>query len=89
MNDISFYLKKYSNVGLESKTIKESVISSIKEICNIDIEYENIKINNKNLVINVLGPEKTEIFINKEKIQENIIKKINKKGYKTTKKRIL
>jgi hypothetical protein len=77
MNNISIYLSKYLNFGSKDKQIKIFFIESIKEISGIEVEENKIKISKNKIDINIQGPEKSEIFINKEKIKEKFEQKLN------------
>jgi hypothetical protein len=80
MYNISLFLNKYSQIGLKERQIKQSIIEAIKKVCGLDIEEEKIKIEGKNLLINVQGPIKSEIFINLEEIQEEFRSSLKEKG---------
>jgi len=80
MDNISFFLEKYANLGYKENKIKEIVANTVKEICLVELKKEQIKIQNNNIKIEIVGPEKSEIFINKEKILNKIKNKIEKTG---------
>lgn len=89
MEKISFYLERYSNIGLKEKKIKNLLIESIKELCDINLLEEEIKISNNIIKINVSGVIKTEIFIKRENIKDLFYKKIEENSYKISDKKIL
>ncbi|HMO78755.1 MAG TPA: hypothetical protein PJ997_01460 [Candidatus Paceibacterota bacterium] len=77
MQQISFYLKKFFNLELKDSNLKKIIIESVKEVCNIELTTKDIDVQKKIVKINKVGVEKTEIFINKKKIQEKINLKLN------------
>lgn len=89
MEKISFYLEKYQEIGLKEKKVKDLLIQSIQEICNFEINSEDIKFSNKIIKINVIGSKKTEIFIKREKIKILFYQKIKESSYKISDKNIL
>ena len=88
MQGLSFYLNKYKDIGLKERQIEESLIKSIKDICNIEISKENIKISQNSINLNIKGIEKNEIFISKNEIQEKFQESLNELGYKLDEKKI-
>jgi hypothetical protein len=81
MNNISLYLSKYLKLGFKDNKIKDLMAESIKEICDFEIDPKKIKIQNENLIIDVIGPEKSEIFINKEKIIKKFGERVSELVY--------
>lgn len=82
MQSIVFYLQKYSNLGFKESKIKNLLIESIKEVCNLEIDDTQIKILDNSIKISAIGAPKSEIFINKEKISEIFKQKMSDEGYR-------
>jgi hypothetical protein len=77
MQDISFYLKKFENLGLKEKNIKKSLIDIVKKESGVELEDDDIKLVSDQIKINKTGPEKTEIFIHKPAIEKAINEFLN------------
>lgn len=89
MELISVYFKKYQNIGLETKMVKRTIAEVLKEICKVEIESRQIQIGADNIKILVTGPAKSQILINKTKIQKAFIEKIEGLGFKNKGKKII
>jgi len=76
MEQISFYLKKFENLGLKESNIKKTVADCIKDATGIELSVEDIEVTNNQIKINKTGVEKTEIFIKKSKIESAIKEKL-------------
>lgn len=74
MHPIEIYLKKFANFGLKEKLLKEEIIKIIKEETSIDLKEKDLDIRDGIIRININGPAKTEIFIRRKKIQEQLEK---------------
>jgi hypothetical protein len=72
MEQISFYLKKFQHLGLREQNIKKVVTETVLELTGVDLKPDEVKIINGSIQINKIGPEKTEIFISKKKIEKEI-----------------
>ncbi len=79
MFDIAKYLEKFKIMGNSKLSLRISVAEAIKEICGIEIESKNIEIKDFVARISEKPIIKTQIFIKKFKILENIEKKTNGK----------
>lgn len=79
MQQISFYLKKFERLGLREKIIKDIVIDVIAEIVNVNLSASDIQLVRDQIKIKILGPAKSEIFINKNKIENTIDERLNEK----------
>lgn len=77
MQDISFYLKKFENLGLKESNIKKSVIEIVKKKAGVSLEESDIKLVSDQIKINKTGPEKTEIFIHKSAINKALNDELN------------
>jgi hypothetical protein len=80
MFNISLYLKKFENLGLGEKLLKEGIISSVKEILNFNLEVKHILVKNGEIIFKVTPAMKNAIYIKKQailkKMEENGIKNI-------------
>ena len=88
MQGISFYLSKYKDVGLKQRQIEESLLKSIKEICNIEISRDKIKIHQSSISLDIKGIEKNEIFISKNQIQDKFQELLSELGYSLDERKI-
>jgi hypothetical protein len=83
MNNISFLLEKYLSLGLKEENIKKIIVESIKEGSGVDVDITKIKVQKNIIKINdVFGVQKSEIFMNKNEIDEIMKNKLEKKDYK-------
>ena len=89
MLNINAYLSKYDNLGLKEKEIKDYFLESIKDICGIVVDNEKVQISDNYINLDIQGVEKSEIFINQEKIQELFGVKLGERGYNLDGKRII
>jgi len=85
MEQISFYLKKFENLGLRENNIKKIASEAIKELTTIDLDKNDIEISRDQIKIKKTGPAKTEIFIHRAEI-ENLINSRISNDKKTNKK---
>jgi len=77
MQGIEVYLKKFENLGLGEKKIKQKLIGVIKEVSGVDVTERQIDIVDGLVRISVTGPAKTEIFIRRNEIKEKIDEVLN------------
>jgi hypothetical protein len=89
MELISLYFAKYQNLGIESKTTKKILMDILKNVCKVEIDSKQIKIDKNNIKIDVTGAAKSQILINKLKINNEFLKKLEDFGLKTTTKKII
>ena len=75
MFNISQYLEKFKNVGLGERRGKEVIVSSIKEILNLDLDGKNISVKNGEIIFKVSPAIKNAIFIKKEAILKRLKEK--------------
>ncbi|KKQ35884.1 MAG: hypothetical protein US50_C0003G0004 [Candidatus Nomurabacteria bacterium GW2011_GWB1_37_5] len=68
MKSISEYLEKFKKIISSKDDLYNEIIKVIKEVINIEIQNNKIKIKESILYINEIGIIKNEIFINKERI---------------------
>lgn len=76
MENISIYLEKFKNYGFDKLRIKEVVISVFKDNLNVELSRKDIDFNGENIRINLSGSGRSEFFINKKYIQNEIIKRL-------------
>jgi len=81
MFDIGKYLEKFTKLSTSRSFLRESVASSIKEVCGFDIELT--KIDEKKGIVRISERPiiKSEIFLKKQKILNSLEKKIGKKVF--------
>ncbi len=88
MELISLYFAKYQNLGIESRTTKKILIEVLRDISKVEIESKQVKIEKNDIKIDVTGPAKSQILINKVKINKEFLKRLENSGLKTTTKKI-
>lgn len=88
MELISLYFSKYQNIGVESRTTKKILMDVLMEIGKVEIDSKQIKIEKNDIKITVTGAAKSQILINKLKINREFIRRLEEKGLKTTTKQI-
>lgn len=76
MEQINFYLERFKNFKIKDQDLKEKIINIINEKVGVNVSLDEIKIINGVVKINKTGAEKSEIFINREKIESELNKKI-------------
>jgi hypothetical protein len=72
MNQISLYLKKYENLGFKETDLKKKIIEIIKKETGVDLSKDDIKIYDMTATISVSGAAKTELFLKRKFIEEQI-----------------
>lgn len=77
MQDISFYLKKFENIGSRKNSIRKAIIEIVKEKSGVELDKDNLDFIRDQIRINITGPAKTEIFINKKRIEEELNNRLN------------
>jgi hypothetical protein len=77
MEHVSLLLEKFKRFGFKDQILKEIIINIIKEKFDFELKKDDISLINGVVRINVSGPLKSEIFINKDGIQNEVIKRIN------------
>jgi Cu/Ag efflux protein CusF len=80
MFNISLFLEKFKNLGLNEKLLKEAISCSVKEIIGFDLDPKKISLKNGEVIFKVSPAIKNTIYIKKEailaKIKENNIENI-------------
>jgi len=79
MFDIAKYLEKFRKMSHSRGFLRNSVAESIKEVCMIDIDPTKIEVKNYIARINEKPIIKTQIFLKKSKILDNLNKKTDGK----------
>lgn len=73
MQNISFYFKKFENLEIFGDKAKTEIIKTIEEITGIKLtKKEVLVLKNNKIKILKIGPEKTIIFLNKQKIESRL-----------------
>jgi hypothetical protein len=80
LQHLSFYLKKFENLGLRESNIKKATIESVKKFSGVELQEGDIKFVRDQIKINKTGPEKTEIFLYRDKIEKEINSQLNQKS---------
>ncbi len=75
MFDIGKYLEKFKKFSQSRDFLRNSVAEAIKEICNIEIDPKKIEVKNGIVRISEKPVIKTEIFLKKSKILNNLKEK--------------
>jgi len=78
MEHISFFLKKFENLGAREFLIKEIVSNIIENKCAIKISLKSITYDRGILTIKGSRSLKSELFLKKEEIVEEIEKLLTK-----------
>jgi len=88
MELISLYFARYQNIGIESRTTKKILMEVLKEVSKVEVDSKQIKIEKTDIKIAVTGAAKSQILINKVKINKEFLKRLGEVGLKTTTKQI-
>ncbi|MDB4984512.1 MAG: hypothetical protein JWM20_691 [Patescibacteria group bacterium] len=70
--DIADYLKKFSGSLPREAKVRNAVISSLKEILNIELDRDKIKVSKETVFIMANSALRSEISMKQEKILESI-----------------
>jgi hypothetical protein len=80
MFNIASYLKKFENLGLGERLLKEAIRTSVKEILKFDLDTKNIIVKNGEATFRVSPAIKNAIFIKKaavlKRMEENGVENI-------------
>jgi hypothetical protein len=81
MFNIASYLKKFENLGLGERLLKEAIRTSLKEVLGFDLETKNIILKNGEVTFKVSPAIKNAIFIKKaailRRMEENGVENVN------------
>ena len=68
MFNIALYLKKFENLGLGERLLKEAIRTSVKEVVKFDLDLKNILVKNGEVTFKVSPAMKNAIYIKKKQI---------------------
>ena len=80
MRELSGFLKKFSYLLHNKNVITEVVQEICGEVAGVYLEKGEIKIKNSTLTVNTSAPQKTQLFISKEKILKEIEYRVGKRA---------
>lgn len=80
MQNISLYLEKFKSLGLKDKQSKDLVIEVIKDVCGVSLTSKQVVSKGSEFVCNVTGSQKAVLFLNKEKVIEEVQKRLGGSG---------
>jgi hypothetical protein len=72
MNSISNFFSKFLKLQQDSEEIKNKIINVLKSISGINLDKEKISFKEGIVSINCSPLERTQIYMNKEKILESL-----------------
>ena len=78
MEHISFFLKKFSGLGMEQVLVKEEVCKIVEELCGIKLSTKDVSYKDGEVVVNGSKMLKSELFIRRGEILEGLEKNLNK-----------
>lgn len=80
MFNIALYLKKFENLGLGERLLKEAIRTSVKEIMKFDLDEKNISLKNSEVTFKVSPTMKNAIYMKKaailKRMEENGVENI-------------
>ena len=65
MFNIAAYLKKFENLGLGERLLKEAIRTSVKEVLKFDLDTKNISMKNGEVTFKVSPALKNGIYMKK------------------------
>lgn len=71
--NISSYLKKFENLGLGERLLKEAIRTSVKEVMKFDLDTKDITLKNDEVIFKVSPAMKNAIYIKKAAILKRIV----------------
>ena len=81
MFNIAQYLEKFKNFGFAERTLKEAILTSVKEAMNLELDKKDIIVKNGEVTFKVTPAMKNAIFIKKaailKKMAENGVENVN------------
>jgi hypothetical protein len=78
LEHISFFLKKFENLGAREFLIKEIVVDVVEKKCGIKISTKDVLYDRGTLTIKGSRSLKSELFMNKAEIVEEIEKNLTR-----------
>ena len=79
MFNIAQYLEKFKTLGMGDYSLKEALVSVIKEVVGVDIETKNVFIKNGEVIIKISPSIKNAIYIKKDQIMKKVEEKVGQK----------
>ena len=79
MFNIAQYLEKFKTLGLGDQSLKEALVSVIKEVVGVEIETEDIILKDGEVIIKVSPSIKNAIYIKKDQVLKLVGEKIGNK----------
>ena len=80
MQNLSGFLKKFSYL-LHNKNVLTGVVQEVCDtVAGVYLKKEEIKLKGTTLTVNVSAPQKTQLFISKERILKEIEARVGKKA---------
>lgn len=80
MFNISEYLKKFENLGLGERLLKEAIRTSVKEVMKFDLDAKDITLKNGEVTFKVSPAMKNAIYIKKaailKRMEENGVENV-------------
>ena len=78
--NITAYLKKFENLGLGERLLKEAIQTSIKEVMKFDLDAKDISLKNGEATFKVSPAMKNAIYIKKaailKRMEENGVENV-------------
>ncbi len=71
--NISSYLKKFENLGLGERLLKEAIRTSVKEVMKFDLSEKDISLKNGEVTFKVSPAMKNAIYIKKAAILKRMV----------------
>ncbi len=72
MLQLAHLLDRFKNIKPPHDTVKRHIIADIKELFGVDIRREDIEVKHTTICINISGPLKTEIFMQKKQLLDRL-----------------
>jgi Cu/Ag efflux protein CusF len=76
MFNIALYLKKFENLGLGERLLKEAIRTSVKEVMKFDLDAKDISLKNGEVTFKVSPAMKNAIYMKKA----TILKRMEENG---------
>lgn len=72
MQDVSGFLKKFSHLLKKKDNLNSVIVGAVKDVTGITLNKKDFNVKRSVLYINLLGSQKSQIFISKNRIIKNI-----------------
>ena len=80
MWNIALYLKKFENLGLGDRLLKEAIRTSVKEVMKFDLDTNDISLKNGEVTFKVSPAMKNAIYMKKaiilKRMEENGVENV-------------